>query len=318
MVELQLKLAAAALIAWALTRRVTPAAAAHAHRLWLGVLALPVIWVAAMSAVPAVVIARLRPGVLPQSIQDPSQTVQLATIITYVGVATLLGLRLAWGVWSVRRLVHGSKRLCDADVLRLPAWIDRNRLRESRLGLPVTAGFLRPVILLPAGWRDFSPSALEAVLRHEMAHVRRRDCLTGLLCAVLETVCWFNPAAWIVGTNVRWFAEMACDHQAAAAMPRDCYAAELLRLAAAWQAARRPAYAITLGAETNVSRRIDRLLLERGNRARQRALMALAAALFLLVLPLSSAVRIGSGPIQSTSISGSHDHATLHQLRHRH
>jgi beta-lactamase regulating signal transducer with metallopeptidase domain len=316
MVDLQFKLAVLALIAWALTRRVTPAAAAHAHRLWLSVLALPVIWFAATSAVPAVVLARLRPGVFPESIQHPSQALQLAAIISYVGVATALALRLAWGVRSVHRLVRESARLSDADVL--PAWIDRNRLRESRLELPVTAGFLRPVILLPAGWRDFSPPALEAVLRHEMAHVRRRDCLTGVLCAVLETVCWFNPAAWIVGANVRWFAEMACDHDAAAAMPRDRYAAELLLLAAAWQAARRPAYAITLGAETNVSRRIDRLLLEDGNGARQRMLMALAAAIFLLVLPLSSAVRIGGSRVESPSMSGSHDHAMLHQLRHRH
>ena len=156
----------------------------------------------------------------------------------------------------------------------------------------MTAGFFRPVVILPAGWRQLTPAAVEVILRHEAAHVRRRDPLVALTCAVVEAVLWFNPAVWIAGRQVRWFAEMACDAEAAAAMSGQAYAAELLQLAASWRGLKRPLYAVTAGADTDVARRIGLLIDELEGGWRRRLLIPILAIALLLAVPLA---RDGTG-----------------------
>ena len=315
MIELHVALAVAAAMAAALTLKITPANAPWAHRLWLLVLASPVLWaVGAILFSPAVMVS-LRPGVLPQTLIGWSGEVWSRLLWLYVGVAAALLLRTAMGVAAVRRLIGNSQSLAGNDLARLRALAGNPGLdiRSGVMDLPVTAGFLDPVVILPKGWRNISEGGLAAILRHEAAHVRRNDCLTALVCSVIEALAWFNPAVWLATSRVRWFAEMACDSDAARAMDGDVYASELLTLAAGWGAARRPYYTITAGAETGVARRIRLLLDEMEQGWRKRLLLPVAVLLLLIAIPLAARVRVGPAnqPDAASGTVFSHTHGHI-------
>ena len=296
MIDLSVKWAIAAGLVWLVTRRTPPAHAAAAHRLWMVVLTMPVLWALGSLAVTPAAYVQLRSGVIPDPIAQPEAWLWGVALGIYVGSALLLLARVAWGVSSVRKLIRASRQLPESELSRAGVMLAEIGcdVREADVDLPLTAGFVRSAILLPRGWRSLSMNALRAILHHEAAHVRRRDCLTALGCALLEAVFWFNPAVWLATARVRWFAELACDAEAARSMEDNAYASELLGLAAGWRRARRPMLAITAGAETNVARRI-RLLLDRPPRTRAVAIVALAIAIVAAV-PLSSAVRFGVPP----------------------
>jgi beta-lactamase regulating signal transducer with metallopeptidase domain len=87
------------------------------------------------------------------------------------------------------------------------------RLLESTLvEVPAAIGWLRPVILVPAAtWTGLSVEQLEAVLAHELAHIRRHDYLVNLLQTVAETLLFYHPAVWWVSGRIRLEREHVCD-----------------------------------------------------------------------------------------------------------
>ncbi|MBN2582150.1 MAG: M48 family metalloprotease [Planctomycetes bacterium] len=108
------------------------------------------------------------------------------------------------------------------------------RLLESAVvAAPVVVGWLRPVILMPVGAvTGLTPAQLEAVLAHELAHIRRYDCLVRLAMAVVETLLFYHPAVWWISSRVRDEAEHCCDEMAVAVCGnRRVYATALARAA---------------------------------------------------------------------------------------
>lgn len=82
---------------------------------------------------------------------------------------------------------------------------------------PLVAGWLRPVLLVPAGlWGPLDPTALEALLAHELAHIRRHDPLVNALQGVVEALLFYHPAVWWISRRIRHERELCCDDQAAA------------------------------------------------------------------------------------------------------
>lgn len=104
--------------------------------------------------------------------------------------------------------------------LRLQLGVRRAvRLCESALvEVPTLVGWLKPVILVPASaLTGLSAPQLEALIVHELAHVRRHDYLVNLLQSAAETLLFYHPAAWWVSRQVRIEREHACDDLAVAA-----------------------------------------------------------------------------------------------------
>jgi beta-lactamase regulating signal transducer with metallopeptidase domain len=106
-------------------------------------------------------------------------------------------------------------------------------LLESALAnVPVVLGYLRPVILVPAGLLSGMPAQqMEAILLHELAHILRRDYLVNLLQTIVEGFLFYHPAVWWISGVIRTERENCCDDLVVAISgePRE-YAAALAAL----------------------------------------------------------------------------------------
>ncbi|MEO6287804.1 MAG: M56 family metallopeptidase [Dyadobacter sp.] len=87
------------------------------------------------------------------------------------------------------------------------------RLMESaRISVPIVIGILKPVVLLPVGMvANLSSAQVEAIILHELAHIKRRDYLVNLLQVCCENVFFFNPAVLWLSYLIRDEREHCCD-----------------------------------------------------------------------------------------------------------
>ncbi len=123
--------------------------------------------------------------------------------------------------WMIARRLR-RKGVCSAS----DGWQERlDRLRERvrvtktvllmetvLAQTPVVIGWLRPVILVPIGMLAAMPAGqIEAILIHELAHIRRRDYLANLLQTVVEGFLFYHPAVWWISSVIRAERENCCD-----------------------------------------------------------------------------------------------------------
>ena len=143
-------------------------------------------------------------------------TLMLAWLI---GVA-MLSLRLLTGwLWVQRLRTHGvaeASEACRTMTRRLARRLHISRavtlLESSLVDVPTVIGFLKPVVLLPASaLGGLAPHQLEAILAHELAHIRRHDYLVNLLQTLVETVLFYHPAVWWLSRRIRIERENCCD-----------------------------------------------------------------------------------------------------------
>ncbi|HET6428800.1 MAG TPA: M56 family metallopeptidase [Phycisphaerae bacterium] len=115
---------------------------------------------------------------------------------------------------------------------------------------PVVVGCLRPMVLLPAAMlTSLPPEMLEAVIAHELAHVRRLDLWANLFQRLVETVLFYHPAVWWLSRRLREERELCCDELAVAATGRPLeYATALERSYRSALGANQPSLAAGLGA----------------------------------------------------------------------
>ena len=154
-------------------------------------------------------------------------------------------------------------------------------LLESCLAeVPAAVGWLRPAILTPLGMlAGLPPEQVEAILLHELAHIRRADYAVNLLQSAIEGLLFYHPALWWVSGVVRAEREHCCDDWAAQRLGNaHQYATALAAFEnSRWQAPR----AAMAASGSNLARRIRRLLVK--PEARDRA-VPVAPSLLLLAL----------------------------------
>jgi len=104
-------------------------------------------------------------------------------------------------------------------------------LESSLVNVPLVIGWLYPAILLPvAALITMTPRELEAVIAHELAHIRRRDYLFNIFQSVSEILLFYHPAAWWVSRRMRIEREYACDDMAATVCDKLLYARALTQV----------------------------------------------------------------------------------------
>lgn len=143
---------------------------------------------------------------------------QVATL-WMLGVVFLLG-RMSLGLLFIEKLKKSSLPLPDSRAGQLMQQIGSRigvsrgvKLAETKeIVSPVTIGWLKPVILFPVGMLSgFSVPHLEAILAHELAHIKRSDYLVNILQSFAEVLFFFNPFAWILSSRIRTERENCCD-----------------------------------------------------------------------------------------------------------
>jgi len=176
---------------------------------------------------------------------------------------------------------------------RLGVWQPVELLESALAQMPVVVGYLRPAILVPAGFLSaMPPEHIEAILLHELAHIRRYDYLVNLLQAMVEGLLFYHPAIWWISGVIRAEREHCCDDLAVAANPAGGayeYALALTALEASrsvtgWQSA--AGMAATGG---NLMTRIQRLLYPQQQRRAALTRWALLPAVLTVSLSLGLA-----------------------------
>jgi hypothetical protein len=165
-------------------------------------------------------------------------------------------------------------------------------LRVSGAAMPATWGLLNPRVMLPEAADGWSADRRRAVLAHELAHVKRFDCLTQAIAQVACALYWWHPGVWYAARRMRVERERACDDLVllSGARPSD-YAMHLLEIARAYRPVRFASPMLL--AMARPSQLESRLLSVLDPKRRRRgpsaavALLALGAAL-ALVAPLAA------------------------------
>jgi TonB family protein len=191
----------------------------------LASLALPLVrpWkhavVAAVDSVSAVTII--------QTVHLPAHraiSLQLAVLGLLAAGMLARGVWLAAGFRRLRQYRRQSRWLASRDgaVLRL----------SEAVSSPVTFGAFRPVVLLPAHFPELAPAVQEAILCHELLHVRRRDWLFTVGEEIVRAVFWFHPAIWWLLAEIGLAREQEVDRQVVAStQSREQYVDALLAIA---------------------------------------------------------------------------------------
>ncbi|MHC4404071.1 MAG: M56 family metallopeptidase [Planctomycetota bacterium] len=226
-----------------------------------------------------------------------SRAAPCITVAYVVGVACFL-LRLSTTLWSGHRLRTRTARVTDAKLLKLIAdQADRVKLKCvpvvaycERVAVPTVLGVLRPMVLLPASlMTGLTPDDFAAIIRHELAHIRRYDLWMNLLQRVIESLLFFHPAVWFISRRLSAEREVCCDDLVVSSGCEPMhYAGALLRLAELCAISRKPgalALAATGDKAPLLERRIERLM-NWGNTPRLKLTRAGMAGLLLALVSL--------------------------------
>jgi beta-lactamase regulating signal transducer with metallopeptidase domain len=212
----------------------------------------------------------------------------------------LLTLRLFSGwMWVQRMKSHGTHPAPEAlqgaaERLMRRLHIGRAvRLLESTsVAVPTVIGWLKPVVLLPASaLAGLSPKQLEAIVAHELAHIRRHDYIVNLLQTVVETLLFYHPAVWWLSHRIRAERENCCDDLAVSLCGDPvAYAAALAEL----EGLRSPTGGLVLAASGgSLLQRVRRLLGVPTHAGRAPGWLAAGAALLVLIGMSASALARG-------------------------
>ncbi|HTS65157.1 MAG TPA: TonB family protein [Candidatus Acidoferrales bacterium] len=241
-------------------------------------------------------------------------TGQVAFLVLAAGIAA----RLAWlsaGFWRLRRYRILSRPLEPA----LSWGVEADLRLSGDVASPVTFGFRKPVVLLPAHFPELEPHMQDAVLCHEILHVRRGDWLFTLSEELVRGIFWYHPAVWWLLGEIGLAREQAVDHEVIElTKSRDGYLDALLAIAGAnpqLDLAPAPLFL----RKRHLKQRVVSILKEVGM-SKTRRISALAAGLTFLAaacwfvtatLPLSASPQaVADGPGVTVDLGGA---AVLHR-----
>jgi beta-lactamase regulating signal transducer with metallopeptidase domain len=257
---------------------------------------------AAPSAEPATDLTPLPASPVRHFAPVRDSSVRLEMILPWIVAAWAVGvlvlsLRLLAGWAQVRRLQRAASAALDemwhrklGEVgARLGVSRPVKLLQSALVEVPTVIGWLRPMILLPASClMGLAPGQLEAILAHELAHIRRHDYLVNLLQSAVETLLFYHPVVWWVSRQVREERENCCDDLAVEVCgDRIAYARALATLEELRHA---PAQLALAASGAPLLQRIRRLAGQSGRAANAPAWPMVVVIVLLVIAPLACAV----------------------------
>ena len=224
----------------------------------------------------------------------------IALLILYAAGVLLLLARLIAAQVMIQRLARRATDVNTPALQRLLCECARRMgvrrpvrlLRSREHMMPMVFGTRVPAIMLPAVADTWSHDRQRAVLRHELAHVARYDCLTQLAAEVACAVYWIHPSVWWIARRLREERELACDDRVlTAGTHARGYAGHLLELAYSLGGHRAPALAVTIAPARQLEGRMRAVLDTSRNRATPtlRSHLVGVAIMTALLVPLAAA-----------------------------
>jgi beta-lactamase regulating signal transducer with metallopeptidase domain len=143
----------------------------------------------------------------------------IIVVLWLLGVM-VLSLRFLGGIAYLERLKYSKNRPLEAfwqvkmtEIKNTIGVKQSIELLESALiKVPMVVGYLKPIILLPIGTINaLSAAEVEAILAHELAHIRRNDYLINLVQSIIDVLFFYHPAVWWMSNTVRTERENCCD-----------------------------------------------------------------------------------------------------------
>jgi beta-lactamase regulating signal transducer with metallopeptidase domain len=210
-----------------------------------------------------------------------------------------LALRIVFGLLVLEQLRR--RGLVDLP----PALVARFRALQARIGVsrfvrycecqavrvPAVIGLFRPIVLIPVrALTGLSPEQLEAVVAHELGHVKRFDIAVNFVQAIAETLFFFHPAVWWLNKRIRADREDCCDDVAVNVSGASVGYARALATMATWRYAPDFAMAVTGGP---IAARVARLLGVREQDGGERTARVFTASLVLAAALVAGALSFG-------------------------
>jgi len=193
----------------------------------------------------------------------------------FLGVL-VLSLRTAGGLFLLERMRRreiqpvGRELYLRCIALQLRMGLERavRYCGCQKLDAPAVLGWFQPVVLLPVrALMGLSEEQMEAVIAHELAHIRRLDCFVNLFQIAAETLLFYHPGVWWVSQQIRAERENCCDDEAIAVCGDAVNYARALTLMEEW----RTAPALMMAANRSpLAERVVRLLGLNGASGRTR------------------------------------------------
>jgi len=159
-------------------------------------------------------------GVAYSPVTDPWQQAMPGIVMVWFAGAVACSFRLLMGCISaaaLRRSQHAPvltewQQTLDRLIERMHVSRSVRLLATDRVDSLSVVGWLRPVILVPVGVLcGLAPEQVEALLAHELAHVRRHDYLVNVLQGIAESLLFYHPAVWWISSQIRAEREHCCD-----------------------------------------------------------------------------------------------------------
>lgn len=215
------------------------------------------------------------------------------------------GACLVLGIWIAR--ANRLRRLVAGAALESKTLIDQGKtIQVYRVDAdmePGVVGLLRPILLLPKGLEEqLSSEQLEAVLAHELCHIRRRDNLTAALHMLVEAVFWFHPLIWWLGYRLIDERERACDEMVVTlGHDREIYAQGILDVCEQYVATRLACAPGISGSD--LKRRVVEIMHYKGNKKMENTKKLLLSTLFslALIIPVLGGLFINPGALAQES-----------------
>ena len=147
-------------------------------------------------------------------------------VLFWVAGVLVCSIRLTAGWWAAARLRAAGNSPVQPEwqealerLMRKVGVKGRVKLLvSSRVEAPAVIGWLRPIVLMPIGALTGLPREhVEALLAHELAHVRRHDYLANVVQSIAEALLFYHPAVWWLSAQIRAERELCCDDAAIAA-----------------------------------------------------------------------------------------------------
>ncbi|HWW60307.1 MAG TPA: M56 family metallopeptidase, partial [Thermoanaerobaculia bacterium] len=211
--------------------------------------------------------------------REGRRNIEAGVVVWAVGSVSVLAWWFA-GFVGLTRIARSATRVSGGRV----------RIASSAaVAAPVTWGWLRPIVVLPAGSDSWPHDRRRAALLHELAHVARHDALAQLVATLACALYWFHPMVWIAARRLRATAEHASDDRVLdAGMTAADYAAHLLAVAAT--RCHGTNFALGMACPSNLESRVRAVLDETRERgaASRRMRFAAAALVAVTLVPLAA------------------------------